>query len=215
MKTSTILALFASASSTAAFAPTQSGASTSAISATKAEILAEPNTIEFGKVWDPCGLAELGGDETLSWFRHSEVKHGRVAMAAFVGWWATGAGLRFPGELSYGQAFSSIPSKGIEAWEAVPGWGKAQLLLFAGLIEFHDELFYSTRGTHYMKGGTPGKNMVPGLFDPFNLSKNKSAAKLTQGRSSEIKNGRLAMIGIAGMWAAASIPGSVPLQPDC
>lgn len=57
--------------------------------------------------------------------------------------------------------------------------------------------------------------MVPGLFDPFNLSKNKSAEKLAQGRSSEIKNGRLAMIGVAGMYAAATIPGSVPLQPDC
>ena len=31
------------------------------------------------------------------------------------------------------------------------------MLLFAGLIEFHDELFYSRRGTHYMKGGVPGK----------------------------------------------------------
>ena len=164
MKTSTILALLASVSSAAAFAPTKSGASTSAVSATKAEILSEPDTVEFGKVWDPLGLAELGGDETLSWFRHSEVKHGRICMAAFVGWWATGAGLRFPGELSYGQSFASIPSKGLEAWEAVPGWGKAQLLLFAGLIEFHDELFYSRRGTHYMKGGTPGKVCFPLYF---------------------------------------------------
>ena len=167
MKTSTILALLASASSVAAFAPTKSGASTSAVAATKAEILAEPNTIEFGKVWDPLGLAELGGDETLAWFRHSEVKHGRICMAAFVGWWATGAGLRFPGELSYGESFASIPSKGLEAWDAVPGWGKAQLLLFAGLIEFHDELFYSRRATHYMKGGIPGKVC---FFFSINLS---------------------------------------------
>jgi len=57
--------------------------------------------------------------------------------------------------------------------------------------------------------------MVPGLYDPFNLSKNKSEARLAKGRSSEIKNGRLAMIGVAGLYAAATIPGSVPLQPDC
>jgi hypothetical protein len=31
------------------------------------------------------------------------------------------------------------------------------MLLFAGLVELHDELFHSIRGTHYMKGGTPGK----------------------------------------------------------
>lgn len=181
----------------------------------KEAILASPNTVEIGQVWDPLGLAKLGSDETLAWFRHSEVKHGRVAMAAFVGWWAVGAGLRFPGELAHGLDFSSLPSKGLEAWDAVPGWGKAQMLLFAGLIEFHDELFYSRRGEHYMRGGTPGKNMVPGLFDPFGLSKNKSEEAKAKGRDSEIKNGRLAMIGVAGLYAAATIEGSVPLQPPC
>jgi hypothetical protein len=215
MKLSTVLALFATLSSAAAFAPTKSSSSSSSLAISKSEILKEPDTTEFGKIWDPLGLSELGSDETLAWFRHSEVKHGRIAMAAFVGWWATGAGLRFPGELAYGLDFASIPSKGLDAWEAVPGWGKAQLLLFAGLIEFHDELFYSRRGTHYMKGGVPGKNMVPGLYDPFGFSKNKSPEKLAKGRASEIKNGRLAMIGVAGMYAAATVPGSVPLQPDC
>lgn len=123
----------------------------------KAEILSEPNTIEFQQVWDPLKLAELGSDETLAWFRHSEVKHGRVAMAAFVGWWVVAAGYSLPGDLTYGVPFSSLPSEGLAAWDAVPGWGKAQMLLFAGLIEFHDELFFSRRSTHYMKGGTPGK----------------------------------------------------------
>ena len=48
----------------------------------KDEIMKTPNTIEFGQVWDPLGLAEIGSDETLAWYRHSEIKHGRVAMAA-------------------------------------------------------------------------------------------------------------------------------------
>jgi hypothetical protein len=59
------------------------------------------------------------------------------------------------------------------------------------------------------------QNMVPGLYDPFSLSKNKSEAALAKGRSREIKNGRLAMIGFMGMYAAATIEGSVPLQPPC
>lgn len=157
---SSIALLALAASSVTAFAPQQSVSkkSVTEIELTREEILSEPNNIEFGKVWDPLGLSELGGDETIAWFRHAEVKHGRVAMAAFVGWTAVaGAGIRFPGELSHGLEFASLPSKGLEAWDAVPGWGKAQLLLFAGLIEFHDELFYSKRGTHYMKGGIPGK----------------------------------------------------------
>jgi len=48
----------------------------------KSEILKSPNTIEFGKIWDPLGLTEVASDETMAWFRHSEIKHGRVAMAA-------------------------------------------------------------------------------------------------------------------------------------
>ena len=120
-------------------------------------ILSEPDTTEFGGIWDPLGLAEGGSDETIAWYRHAEIKHGRVAMAAFVGWWAVAAGARLPGDLADGIPFSSLPAKGLEAWDAVPGWGKAQMLLFAGLIEFHDELFYSRKGTHYMRGGVPGK----------------------------------------------------------
>ena len=57
--------------------------------------------------------------------------------------------------------------------------------------------------------------MVPGLFDPLGLSTGKSAEAKARGRSSEIKNGRLAMIGVAGLWAAATLDGSVPLQPPC
>ena len=156
---SSIALLALAASSVTAFAPQQSmKKSVTEVELTREEILSEPNNIEFGKIWDPLGLAELGGDETIAWFRHAEVKHGRVAMAAFVGWTAVaGAGWRFRGELAHGTEFGSLPSKGLEAWDAVPGWGKAQLLLFAGLIEFHDELFFAKRGTHYMKGGVPGK----------------------------------------------------------
>jgi len=157
MKTAAILLSTLSVAS--AFAPSQNAASSCALNAAvpRETVLSEPDTTEFGKIWDPLGLAEMGSDETIAWFRHSEVKHGRVAMAAFVGWWAVGAGLRLPGELAYGLNFADVPSKGLEAWDAIPGWGKAQMLLFAGLIEFHDELFYSRRGTHYMRGGTPGK----------------------------------------------------------
>lgn len=157
---SSIAILALAASSVSAFAPSQSASQRSAveIGLTREEILSEPNNYEFGKMFDPLGLAELGGDETIAWFRHAEVKHGRVAMAAFVGWTlVAGAGLRFPGELSHGLEFASLSSRGLEAWDAVPGWGKSQMLLFAGLIEFHDELFYARRSTHYMRGGVPGK----------------------------------------------------------
>ncbi len=57
--------------------------------------------------------------------------------------------------------------------------------------------------------------MVPGLYDPLGFSAKKSEEVLAKGRDREIKNGRLAMIGVAGLYAAATIEGSVPLQPPC
>tara|TARA_B110000305_G_scaffold206734_1_gene237763 strand:+ start:655 stop:1068 length:414 start_codon:yes stop_codon:yes gene_type:complete len=131
-------------------------------------------------------------------------------MAAFVGWCVTGLGYSFPGELAHGLNFADIPSGALAAWEATPGIGKVQMLIFAGLLEFHDELFHTRRGTHYMKGGTPGKNMVPGLYDPFNLHKKRSEEDKARGRDVEIKNGRLAMIGFIGLYSASMIDGSVP-----
>ena len=75
-------------------------------------------------------------------------------------------------------------------------------------------LWYHLSLTSYLLH-CPAQNMVPGLFDPFGISKGKSEEAKARGRSSEIKNGRLAMIGIAGMYAAATLDGSVPLQPPC
>lgn len=57
--------------------------------------------------------------------------------------------------------------------------------------------------------------MVPGLYDPFGLSSNKSEEAKARGRSVEIKNGRLAMLAVAALYCQATIPGSVPFQPAC
>jgi len=48
------------------------------------------------------------------------------------------------------------------------------------------------------------------LYDPWGLSKNKSAEKKARGLQMEINNGRLAMIGLFGFLAEGAIPGSVP-----
>jgi hypothetical protein len=61
-----------------AFSTPKSPAYRTSLAVSKETIMSSPDTTELGKVWDPLGLADIGSEETLAWYRHSEIKHGRV-----------------------------------------------------------------------------------------------------------------------------------------
>merc|ERR1719169_289874 len=78
-----------------------------------------------GEIWDPLDIAGSVGDEALMWFRASELKHGRVAMLAAVGYLTGAAGITFPGEIAGGTTFASVNADGVfGAWANVPEAGK-------------------------------------------------------------------------------------------
>ena len=115
-----------------------------------------------------------------------------------------------PGYLSTseGLAFSALPREGYAAWDAVPDSGKLQIIGIVGILELLGE---ASVKPHYMMGGTPGK--IPLIWDPLGFTKKLSPETLARKRSAELKNGRLAMIGVMSFVSAHYIPDSVPLLP--
>mmetsp|Transcript_23439 Transcript_23439/g.53495 ORF Transcript_23439/g.53495 Transcript_23439/m.53495 type:complete len:248 (-) Transcript_23439:216-959(-) len=227
MKLALITSLFGTA---AAFAPApqQCSIETSLNGAlTKSDLvsLAEKSNPVLN-FYDPIDLSSTtiwgeSNEATISFLRHAEIKHSRVAMAAFVGYVAQSNGIRFPWPMTFdGMPFPEANLSPPEQWDAIPDAAKWQIILFVGFLE----LFSESAGDHYMRGGRPGEfpnfsdhpdrmgHPVPlNLFDPFGFAKTKSAEQKELGLVKETNNGRLAMIGIMGFLSEQKLEGSVPL----
>merc|ERR1719183_477423 len=105
--------------------------------------------------WDPLGLADAdfwsqGNEATYGFLRAAEIKHGRVAMAAFVGYCVQANGIHFPYIL--GEPTSGVTPE--EQWFNLPVAGRIQIIAFIGFLEFWGGL---GGDKHYMRGGRPGE----------------------------------------------------------
>jgi len=163
------------------------------------------------KVFDPLGFSKIASEETLAWYRAAELKHSRVAMAAATGWaYVSSGGPLLPGYISpsTGATFESLGRDGYAAWDATPAAGKLQIIGIIGLLELLGE---AATKPHYMMGGTPGK--IDLIWDPLGFTKSLPADVLARKRLAELKNGRLAMIGVMSLVSAHFYPNSVPLLP--
>merc|ERR1740127_70897 len=122
--------------------------------------------------WDPLNLAEgefwdQSNEATIGFLRHAEIKHGRVAMAGFVGYCVHANGIHFPWKVP-GDELCAPGVSPPELWQNIPAEAKWQILLTIGLFEFYSEAAMAKspgQGGHYMRGGKPG------LFPSFNLPK--------------------------------------------
>jgi len=199
------------------------------------EVLAKKLNPTIG-FYDPLGLVKSGvkreeESTTIGWLRHAEIKHGRVAMAAFVGFIVQSNGICFPWALTGGEggvSFSDIAAAGgpKDQWDALPTAAKVQILMFIGFLEFYGELtgrdYLPGSEKHYVYGGKPGAYPSFGplkasighplfdLFDPFGFSKNKTPEQKERGLLIELNNGRAAQLGIFAFISASKglmVPG--------
>merc|ERR1719269_360835 len=182
--------------------------------------------------WDPLNIvSENTVPETIGWFRHAEIKHGRVAMAAFVGYLVQANGIYFPwnikGPLSFipgcdgieTTSFADISAAGgpADQWDALPTAAKVQIICVVGFLEMWGETSLALEADgekHYVRGGKPGyypkltggrfPHPVPlDLWDPFGFTKKLTPERKEKALLAEVNNGRLAMIGIFGLLSSS------------
>ena len=86
--------------------------------------------------WDPLNLALVTSDAMdvgarLRWYRQAEIKHGRVSMAAFVGWIISQNGFSWPWIEK-----ASVSTNPLETWSNTPWQYQWGFLLSCGIIEY-------------------------------------------------------------------------------
>eukprot|EP00401_Gymnodinium_catenatum_P054918 CAMPEP_0117575996 /NCGR_PEP_ID=MMETSP0784-20121206/62540_1 /TAXON_ID=39447 /ORGANISM="" /LENGTH=202 /DNA_ID=CAMNT_0005375175 /DNA_START=38 /DNA_END=646 /DNA_ORIENTATION=+ len=140
--------------------------------------------------FDPFGFCEMFDPK---WMRESELKHGRVAMLAVVGWLAQSAGFHLPGpEGVYDNAnpidavFSVGPSPMLQIFF---GLGILEWFNHDGKISMNDMHTDSTREVGQFSNPMYGAKQLKG----------KSEAEINDLKLKELRNGRLAMFAIGGL----------------
>lgn len=167
------------------------------------------------KVWDTLTM-DWGSEETGKFIRAAELKHGRSAMLATVGYAFHKLGLTFD-KISVHEYLS--PTQGIKfadlaamnpvaAMKSLPAESWGQMFAFCGVIEIY-ELTHSNGKLAYDETVAPG--LQPGGLTG-DLGWNPLDITVDERRQTvELTNGRAAMFAISAWIAAETIPGSVPL----
>ena len=157
-------------------------------------------TAPFG-FFDPLGLSKTLDAKEISRVRECELKHGRLAMLAFVGI-LVGEAVEFGSPL-YGDKVVGPAIYQFQEADQLSGFGFAGLIVgIIALIESNGiQKVWGADGK--MKAGIVNGDLG---FDPLSL-KPSDEDQLALVQTKELNNGRLAMIGVAGMLVQELING--------
>ena len=212
MKLLTALSLAASAT---AFAPAgQHAARSTALNAEPIGAITPAGFLGKG-VWEKL-TEDWGSEETGKFIRAAEVKHGRSAMLATVGYGIHRSGLTLDKisphdylSVTEGVKFADLAAMTpLEAMRHVPAGGLTQMFALIAVAEIYEL-------THKDGKLAEDETVAPGLqpggltgdigWNPLNI-------EITDDRrTKELQNGRAAMFAITAWLAADTIPSSMPL----
>jgi hypothetical protein len=184
MKFVSILALFGSA---AAFAPaSQTKPATTALSGWKDDMVV--GVLPPAGFFDPLGLSNGKSDEIMAYYRESELKHGRVCMAACLGWYITAGGTH--------PFYSNYSDDPLEAAVQMGPYGWLQFIFGCGVIEYIGEKIKERPG--YQPGDLLGASFWVDNSDEGWVAY----------QNNEITNGRLAMLAFLGIFTQDTLFGN-------
>mmetsp|Transcript_24133 Transcript_24133/g.23182 ORF Transcript_24133/g.23182 Transcript_24133/m.23182 type:complete len:210 (-) Transcript_24133:292-921(-) len=176
----------------------------------------QSTSLNDAEIWDPMGLYNLeGAADTFpnmfpkqQFIDEAEIKHGRQAMLAWTGIWAT-----HQGGFGLGLHIDGMPE--CSDWtQAFGATFKEQPALAGAIIAF----IAIAEGESVGHSGDNWRNMSTKTeagfsnYDPLGIRNKVSEEKYEHYRDIEKKNGRAAMIAMASLFSFESIPGSVPLM---
>lgn len=149
-----------------------------------------------GTAWDPLDVTDF---VPVEYARKAELANGRVAMLATVGWlWPKYVG-HFAGKLSVTDPIAAARKCDLQFW--------AQFIALCGAFEV-----YKYQQEQNGKSYTPQIGSAVPVYDIMELYP-KDPTKRAEMELAELKNARLAMLGIIGFFSSYFIPGSVPWAP--
>jgi hypothetical protein len=149
----------------------------------------------FTNVMPRPGLIGGNGARSIKWYREAEITHARVAMLAALGW-------IFP-ELTGINLFEKYGGSlddPISLFGQIPEQGKYQIISLIAVVEH-------IRIKRVIFGDFPAGDtgLGQGGWNPFAFD--YTAEEFYNKQTQEIKNGRLAMLGISGMFSQALVTG--------
>lgn len=169
--------------------------------------------------FDPAGFSQRVSDGEVIKYREAELKHGRVAMLACLGI-LTGEAVEFSTPL-FGDKLVGPAIYQFQEADSLTGFGFAAFIItLIGTIETYGiRRGWETKEEAIARdpSGKTTAQLVPGYingdldFDPLGLKPKEDAAFALM-QTKEINNGRLAMIGAAGMLVQELVTGKGILE---